>query len=321
MRHLVLRLAPLLFLTACVNPIAANRLRDELRDQGVVQVSPNNPYVVANQLLAKEASESEVVKGFLDLRGAPDAIEVRRPFFKPYRFYFFYLESNEGYLLEPLGAEWIVRGPEQIPADIVESKLANIKPTGGKAPLQLIRERPKAALPSTARQESPSAAPAPSATVPAAAVPAQGEAPPVRRKAATPWPETEAPKMIEADTPPVTNAIPASRDRRGSGAITTQLPSPRPAPERSAEPQLPPQAKSLSEDVIHVIQHPGETLRIIANWYTGDATNAERIARINGLENANQLSMGSSVRIPRYLLKTRAPLPESEIARYLDSLR
>ena len=313
MRDFASLLAPLLLLSACANPIAANRLRDELRDQGVVQVSPNNPYVVANQLLAKEASESEVVKGFLDLRGAPDAIEVRRPFFKPYRFYFFYLESNEGYLLEPFGTEWIVRGPEQIPADIVESKLANIKPTGGKAPLQLIRERPKTGLPGTARRELP--------TAPVASVPTQEEAPPAHRKAATPWPESEAPKIVEADAPTVANAIPASRDRRGSGAVTTQVPTPKLAPERSAEPQLPPQAKSLSEDVIHVIQHPGETLRIIANWYTGDATNAERIARINGLENANQLSMGSSVRIPRYLLKTRAPLPESEIARYLDSLR
>jgi hypothetical protein len=70
-----------------------------------------------------------------------------------------------------------------------------------------------------------------------------------------------------------------------------------------------------SGDVIHRVSFPGETLRVITNWYTGDVNNTGRIARINGIENPDLLKIDQTVRIPRYLLKTTKPLPQSEISR------
>lgn len=326
----------ILGLSACVNPVASNRLRDELRDQGVIQVSPNNPFVAANQFLAKEAAESSVVQGFLELRGAPDAIEVRRPFFKPYRFYFFYVDSTEGYLLEPLGDEWIIRGPEQIPNDIVEEKLSKIRSVGGKAPLKLAPQRVQQRAPSEAvSAEKPPSVETPVQRVRDKPLAMEETAPPPQRKQSTPWPgpgtkeatsdagaihqelpEEAAPKRpsLGSKNTELSTEIPRSRDRRSTRAMDV-------APTQTKQMETPASSAARSEDVLHVVRFPGETLRMIANWYTGDSTNAERISRINGLENANQLTMGNSIRIPRYLLQTKDAMPEGEIERYLRNVR
>ena len=71
--------------------------------------------------------------------------------------------------------------------------------------------------------------------------------------------------------------------------------------------------ESSSGDIIHKVTFPGETLRIITEWYTGDANNTGRVARINGIEKPDLLKINQTVRIPRYMLKTTKPLPESEI--------
>ena len=282
MRTLRRKLIPVLILlgslTGCSLTPTSTTLRDQLRDRGVVPLSADNPYVAANMLLAREAANSPVMKGFIDLRGAPDAIEIRRPFFKPYRFYFFYLDNNEGYVLEELGSDWIIRGPEQIPADVLPI-LAGFKNLGGKAVLRDM-------APTATAQRS----------APAAEQPAGHENLSERLKR---------------------NA------RGGEAAELKPLPqrsAPKPAPRESvpAEPavEFPEHKESSSGDVVHVVQYPGETLRMITNWYTGDTTNTERVARINGISNADQLQMGQQVRIPRYLLQTADPFPEDGVERY-----
>ncbi len=78
--------------------------------------------------------------------------------------------------------------------------------------------------------------------------------------------------------------------------------------------------KSASGDLIHTVSFPGETLRIITAWYTGDVNSAGRLARINGIENPNRLVIGQTIRIPRYMLANTSPFPEEEIARYNENL-
>jgi len=68
-----------------------------------------------------------------------------------------------------------------------------------------------------------------------------------------------------------------------------------------------------SGDIIHRVNHAGETLDIIASWYTGSAENAGRIARINNLQISALLHLGQSIRIPYYLIQRTTPLPEMQV--------
>lgn len=68
---------------------------------------------------------------------------------------------------------------------------------------------------------------------------------------------------------------------------------------------------------IHTVKYPGETLRIISKWYTGDINNWEALADANpGIDYENMIK-GNRIFIPENLLKTRDPLTEEFIASYL----
>ena len=54
-----------------------------------------------------------------------------------------------------------------------------------------------------------------------------------------------------------------------------------------------------------------ETMEVIANWYTGNATNGKAIAKANPKLNPNHLVAGNQIYIPSKMLKTRQPIPES----------
>jgi len=60
----------------------------------------------------------------------------------------------------------------------------------------------------------------------------------------------------------------------------------------------------------HKLEWPGETLSIIAKWYTGDLKNWKVLARINRDINPKLLHVGDKISIPQDLLKTRKPLPK-----------
>ena len=65
-------------------------------------------------------------------------------------------------------------------------------------------------------------------------------------------------------------------------------------------------------DLVHYVTMPGETLSILARWYTGDRDNAGRLARINKLTDPNTLSIGDSLLVPSYLLNNKNRLtPEA----------
>lgn len=76
---------------------------------------------------------------------------------------------------------------------------------------------------------------------------------------------------------------------------------------------------SPSGDIVHRVSFPGETLRMIANWYTGDVENVDRIVGINGLSDPNFLAIGQEILLPRYLLKRTDPIPEKEVNFWLKS--
>jgi hypothetical protein len=66
-------------------------------------------------------------------------------------------------------------------------------------------------------------------------------------------------------------------------------------------------------DVVHHVTYPGETLSMLARWYTHDRANAGRIARINSITQPDKLNIGDMIVIPSYLVKTKNRLTEEGV--------
>ena len=66
----------------------------------------------------------------------------------------------------------------------------------------------------------------------------------------------------------------------------------------------------------HTVHWPGESLSLIASWYTGTHKNWRKLAKVNPRLNPNRIKGGNVIRIPRSMLKTRVPLPQKVAAKY-----
>jgi len=67
---------------------------------------------------------------------------------------------------------------------------------------------------------------------------------------------------------------------------------------------------------MHTIKWSGETLSIIALWYTGDQSNWKTIAQSNPDINPNRIFGGHEILIPERLMKTHDPLPKEYVDRF-----
>lgn len=67
---------------------------------------------------------------------------------------------------------------------------------------------------------------------------------------------------------------------------------------------------SRSMPFYHVVRHPGETLGVVAIWYTGDVKNWEKIRDANPALNPSRIEIGDSVLIPENLVIKRDELPK-----------
>ncbi len=59
---------------------------------------------------------------------------------------------------------------------------------------------------------------------------------------------------------------------------------------------------------VHTVQLPGESLSIIAKWFTGDLKNWETLAKTNPAINPNRIFLGDKIRIPRHLMIRHDPM-------------
>jgi hypothetical protein len=66
----------------------------------------------------------------------------------------------------------------------------------------------------------------------------------------------------------------------------------------------------------HTVHWPGETLSLVASWYTGSPGNWRKVAAANAGLNPNRIKGGDIICIPTSLLKTRVPLPQKVAAKY-----
>lgn len=66
----------------------------------------------------------------------------------------------------------------------------------------------------------------------------------------------------------------------------------------------------------HTVRWPGESMSLIARWYTGSSKNWRKLAKANPRLNPDRIKKGDVISIPPALLKTREPMPEKVAARY-----
>jgi hypothetical protein len=66
----------------------------------------------------------------------------------------------------------------------------------------------------------------------------------------------------------------------------------------------------------HTVRWPGESLSLIASWYTGSSKNWRKLAKVNPRLNPNRIKGDDVIMIPPALLKTRVPLPQKLAAKF-----
>lgn len=107
--------------------------------------------------------------------------------------------------------------------------------------------------------------------------------------------ETSPPKKTSAGS--ASTATPGTQPVNGSGS--------RGSGEASADGL----SGSTRAGYIHTVRWQGETLSLIARWYTGSWKNWKALADLNRSINPDRLVIGDKVVIPEALLKNRKPLP------------
>ncbi len=60
---------------------------------------------------------------------------------------------------------------------------------------------------------------------------------------------------------------------------------------------------------VHTVRWPGESLSLIAKWYTGSYKNWKALAEANPKLDPNRIRIGENIVIPEKLLKTRKQMP------------
>lgn len=76
-------------------------------------------------------------------------------------------------------------------------------------------------------------------------------------------------------------------------------------------------AKHRVHYFVHQVRWRGETLSLIAKWYTGHYTNWKALARANPELNPNHITLGDRIHIPAEMMKTKKQLPRKVVARTL----
>lgn len=287
-------------LNACGFLGASNNLDEQLANQGPIPLSADNPYVGTNYYLAQQMEKNAQLRGFIKHQGTPDAIEIRARLFRSLRVYLFYLDKHEAFLLEESNGDWIILGPERIPQSILVN-FDRMTPVGRHAPLSTSKKA-SGKVTKDDEESISTLSWGEDKTLPTVEQAKVSELPP---------PVRAAKQSAKKADKPVAKVKTSAADSKIA---------PLPPASKNASPEVIDELSEVSNvdespsgDIIHHVSFPGETLRIIAEWYTGDKNNANRLTRINEIAKPETLQLGQRIRIPRYLLKTMAPLPRSHL--------
>ena len=67
---------------------------------------------------------------------------------------------------------------------------------------------------------------------------------------------------------------------------------------------------------VHTVKWRGESVSIIAGWYTGDIQNWKTLKECNPDINPSRIFEGMKIRIPENMMKTKAPMPKEYVDGY-----
>jgi hypothetical protein len=69
---------------------------------------------------------------------------------------------------------------------------------------------------------------------------------------------------------------------------------------------------------VHRVQWPGESLSIIAKWYTGRLDNWKALSKANPKLNPKRIRIGNEIRIPNSLMVTQDPMPKEFLQEFVS---
>lgn len=134
-------------------------------------------------------------------------------------------------------------------------------------------------------------------------------------------PSPSASKPVLPETPPAPpqslpeNPPSALRQENDPAPPKTEPAPVKPIPPRPSRPPVEVNIQPKEEIYVHTVKWGGETLAIIASWYTGDGRNWKALAKANPKLVPHRIYEGNKITIPGSLLKTRQPMTKEFVAR------
>lgn len=119
-----------------------------------------------------------------------------------------------------------------------------------------------------------------------------------------------------AKAPQASLALKPSKVSSGDVNMTTGVPPGHVEPV-AREAQSPRQPRHL----VHWVRWPGESLSLIAKWYTGKLNNWKILADFNPKLKPDRIFVGEKILVPEGLLKTREPMPRSFVGQFARKSR
>ncbi|MCR4308564.1 MAG: hypothetical protein NUW14_00855 [Deltaproteobacteria bacterium] len=117
-----------------------------------------------------------------------------------------------------------------------------------------------------------------------------------------------APSQVQPQTPGSAPPVPGQSPANRGGAPGGWPPSGR-------DVGKPPTDLRSGPMLVHRVRYPGESVSIIAGWYTGEIDNWKVLAEVNPGLNPNVINEGMKINIPESMLKKREPMTRE----YVDS--
>jgi len=119
MKKLLIGLLFLFVATGCTSGLTGRLL-----GRGPLALSDNNPYLASNLYVAESIKKSDVIRGFVQYKGLPQAVEIKSSAFEAPITILYYPKNNEYYKVEGEKGLVVITGPETIPMDILNKLMA-----------------------------------------------------------------------------------------------------------------------------------------------------------------------------------------------------
>ncbi len=130
-----------------------------------------------------------------------------------------------------------------------------------------------------------------------------------------PPPQVQPQTPVSAPLPPPPPSVPGQSPAKRGGAPAGGWPPP------GRDVGQPPADTRSGPMLVHKVRFPGESVSIIAGWYTGEIDNWKVLAEVNPGLNPNVINEGMKINIPESMLKTREPMTREHVESFYPKSR